>query len=107
MSRALARRLARVEAAAAATRAEEAAAGAAAGNAREELERRLDELAARTRACRGDGPLTPEEEAGAPIALLLAWWPGISAAAEARLRALLADRLERHRAGAPGRAGST
>ena len=107
MSRALARRLARVEAAAAATRAEEAAAGAAAGGALERLERRLDELAARTRACRGGGPLTPEEEAGAPIALLLAWWPGISAAAEARLRAFLADRLGGHWAGAPGRAGPT
>jgi hypothetical protein len=100
VSRALARRLARVEAAAAATRAEEAAAGAAAGEgALERLERRLDELAARTRACRGDGPLTPEEEAGAPIALLLAWWPGISAAAEARLRAVLAGVAARHRPG--------
>ena len=95
MSRALARRLARVEAVAAATRAE-ATASAAAGNALERLERRLDELAARTRACRGDGPLTPEEETGAPIALLLAWWPGISTAAEARLRAFLADRLGGH-----------
>ena len=99
MSRVLARRLARVEAPVAASRAGEAAAGAAAGNALEELERRLDELAARTRACRGDGPLTPEEEAGAPIALLLAWWPGISAAAEARLRAFLAGVAARHRPG--------
>ena len=66
MSRALARRLARVEAAAAAIRAEEAAASAAAGGGLERLERRLDELAARMRASRGDGPLTPEEEAGAP-----------------------------------------
>ena len=107
MSRALSRRLARVEAAAAATRAEEAAASSAAGNAREELERRLDGLAARMRACWGDSPLTPEKEAGAPIALLLAWWPGISAAAEARLRAFLADRLGGLRAGAHGREGTT
>ena len=98
MSRALARRLARAEA---------AAASAAAGGGLARLERRLDELAARTRACRGDGPLTPEEEAGAPIALLLAWWPGISAAAEARLRAFLADRLGGLRAGAHGREGTT
>jgi len=43
--------------------------------------------------------MTPEEEANASPALLLAWWPGISAVAEARLRAVLAGVAARHRPG--------
>ena len=106
MSRALARRLARAEAAGAARQREaEAEIRARGGGAAEVLARRLDALAARLRDSRGDGPLTPEEEAGAPIALLLAWWPGISAAAEARLRAFLADFRDRHRADTAGPPG--
>jgi hypothetical protein len=105
VSRALARRLAHAEAAADRRREAEVEARARGGSAAEALARRLDALAARLRASRGDGPLTPEEEAGCSIATLLAWWPGISPAAEARLRAFLADFRDRHRgdtAGPPG-----
>ena len=106
MSRALALRLARAEVAAAARRREEEdEARSRGGSAAEVLGERLDALTARLRASRGDGPLTPEEEAGASQALLLAWWPGISAAAEARLRAFLADFRDRHRAATTGPPG--
>jgi hypothetical protein len=56
---------------------------------------------------RGRPGLTSEEETVASITLLLAWWSGISAAAEARLRAFMADRLGRLAAGAQGREGPT
>ena len=62
--------------------------------ARERLCERLEALAARMRATRGDGPLTPEEEAGASIATLVAWSPGISEAAAARVKAFFAGRYE-------------